>query len=333
MRRTILLTTVMLLATLAVPAVAATYGTPDGDDHPYVVLLTFYYSVDDPTVDTDPVWVPDSDPEDDVDDSHWDYPVDYQWRCTGTILDADTILTAGHCVHGTPYDSEGEPADSPATMALAHVYIGYNSTEVHPAKTFPMTETVESPARDEALFVTGTPVKNAGYNDAWTDFPQTYDYGVVHLDEPLVDDQFVNLDDLPSLATIGKLDTYSQRELRGLVFETVGYGLQYTRGPWRFQGDWVRYKAESTLINTRSANNGGFSFQTTNNKGRYEGGSCFGDSGGPVFLQDGDNHPRIGEHVIIGIVSWGYSPNCTGADWSYRADRDEVHDFVAGYLD
>lgn len=330
MRRTIVLATVMLLASLAVPAVAATYGTPDGDDHPYVVLLTFYYDTGDTEPETDPMW------NDELNDGKggWDYPVDYQWRCTGTILDADTILTAGHCVHGTPYTPEGEPSPAgEATMQLAHVYIGYESTTVHPAKTFLTGTAPENPDGDEYGYLDGTPVKNAGYNDAWTDFPQTYDYGVVHLDEPLSDDILDDLGTLPTLADVGTLDTYSQRELRGLVFETVGYGLQYTRGPWRFQGDWVRYKAESTLINTRSANNGGYSFQTTNNKGRYEGGSCFGDSGGPVFLQDGDNHPAIGEHVIIGIVSWGYSPNCTGADWSYRADRDEVHEFVAGYLE
>ena len=180
--------------------------------------------------------------------------------------------------------------------------------------------------------MTGKPTPNGDYNDAWSDFPNTNDYAIVELDEPLSEATMAGLGTLPVLADVGTLDDMSQRELRGLVFETVGYGLQYTRGPWRFQGDWVRYKAESTLINTRSANNGGYSFQTTNNKGRYEGGSCFDDSGGPVFLQQGDNHPAIGDHVIIGIVSWGYSPNCTGADWSYRTDPQTVHDFVAAYL-
>lgn len=325
MRRTSLLATVMLLATLAVPAVAATYGTPDGDDHPYVVLLTFYYDVNGNGLDTSPVW--------DADEEAAAYPDDYQWRCTGTIIGPDTILTAGHCVHGTPYTPEGAPSSGgDDTMERAHVYIGYNSTTVHPAKTW-FTATAPAGAEDnEYGYVTGTPEKNDHYNDAWTDFPQTYDYGVVHLDEPLPSEALTAMGPLPKLAPIGTLDGYSQRELRGLVFETVGYGLQYTRGPWRFQGDWVRYKAESTLINTRSANNGGYSFQTSNNKGRYEGGSCFGDSGGPVFLQEGDNHPAIGAHVIIGIVSWGYSPNCTGADWSYRADRAEVHDFVDDFL-
>lgn len=324
MRRTILLSTVMLLIALAVPAGATTYATPDGDEHPYVVLLTFYYSVDDGVVDTDPVWN-----EDLGESGGWDYPADYQWRCTGTIIDEDTILTAGHCVYGTPYKPDGTLATDlgPQTMARAHVYIDYESTTVHPAKRF-HADDLDAPAdADVYAYLAGEPVKNEPYNDAWTDFPQTYDYGIVELEVPI---DLSGLEPLPELADVGTLDSYTQRELRGLVFETVGYGLQYTRGPWRFQGDWVRHKAYSTLINLKSANNGGYSFQTTNNKGRYEGGSCFGDSGGPVFLQEGDEHPE--QHVIIGIVSWGYSPNCTGADWSYRADREEVHDFVDGYV-
>ena len=102
------------------------------------------------------------------------------------------------------------------------------------------------------------------------------------------------------------------------------------------QGDWVRYHAFSSFVNDRSHNtsdrDGSYYVQTTNNNGRSKGGSCFGDSGGPVFLQNGTDHPDPGDHVIIGIVSYGMSPNCTGTDWSYRVDQPTVQDFVAGFL-
>jgi hypothetical protein len=51
-----------------IPAGAVTNGTPDGEGHPYVGLVTFY-------------------DEDDV----------YLWRCTATLISPTVLLTAGHC--------------------------------------------------------------------------------------------------------------------------------------------------------------------------------------------------------------------------------------------
>jgi hypothetical protein len=60
-----------LVAALAIglaPAGAITNGTPDGDGHPYVGLVTFY-------------------DEDGV----------YLWRCSATLMSPTILLTAGHC--------------------------------------------------------------------------------------------------------------------------------------------------------------------------------------------------------------------------------------------
>jgi hypothetical protein len=56
------------LAIGIVPAGAITNGTPDGEGHPYVGLVTFY--------DDDGV---------------------YLWRCTATLMAPTLLLTAGHC--------------------------------------------------------------------------------------------------------------------------------------------------------------------------------------------------------------------------------------------
>jgi hypothetical protein len=48
-------------------------------------------------------------------------------------------------------------------------------------------------------------------------------------------------------------------------------------------------------------------------------------SGGPVFLRD--------TNVIVGVVSFGFSPNCTGNnDFSYRIDTADSLAFVGGFL-
>ena len=66
----VLLGAVALLLATATPAGAITYGQPDAGEHPYVGLIFF-----DPA---EPGW----------------------FSCSGTLLDADTFLTAAHCTYG-----------------------------------------------------------------------------------------------------------------------------------------------------------------------------------------------------------------------------------------
>jgi hypothetical protein len=63
------LTAVVALAGLAVaPAAAITNGSPDGNNHPFVGLMTAHAANG-----------------------------DYLWRCSGTLLNAHVFVTAGHC--------------------------------------------------------------------------------------------------------------------------------------------------------------------------------------------------------------------------------------------
>jgi hypothetical protein len=101
-------------------------------------------------------------------------------------------------------------------------------------------------------------------------------------------------------------------------FRTSGYGL-LDQDPRADPGLRERLMAWGYLIeNTNPLTE--FQLKTTNNPSKGKGGSCNGDSGGPV-LQEGTN-------VIAAVVSFGFNPQCKGQDYSYRLDRQPVIDWI-----
>ncbi len=54
-----------------------------------------------------------------------------------------------------------------------------------------------------------------------------------------------------------------------------------------------------------------------------DGGSCYGDSGGPAFWED----PELGD-ILVGLTSWGDMPTVATA-FCYRADTADTHDLIA----
>ena len=61
--------------------------------------------------------------------------------------------------------------------------------------------------------------------------------------------------------------------------------------------------------------------------GDGRGGTCSGDSGGPVFLGG------FGSNVIVGVTSFGMNSLCRGTDYAYRIDTKDVLDWInGGYL-
>src|SRR5690554_4298110 len=73
------------VAATAAPASAIKWGEPDDGEHPYVGLMVAYTTQD---IDTD------DDGEGD------DTGLVAAWRCSGTQMDENTFLTAGHCTYG-----------------------------------------------------------------------------------------------------------------------------------------------------------------------------------------------------------------------------------------
>ncbi len=262
-------------------ATGITFGEPDGDDHPYVVTLIFsqdggFYS------------------------------------CSGTLLDADTVLTAGHCT-----ESGGEVNG-----------VTYVTNDPTPLTDYVSGSGIEAYLAASDDWVQGEAIPHPDYDD-FAAFPDTYDIGIIELEEGIdtggVYGQLPELGMLDSLLT--KKGSVKQRQV-----VVVGYGLQGTI-PAFAQDDYERYQGTSTIMGLgRSSIQGGQTVQLSNNpgKGTGSGGTCFGDSGGPAFWID----PETGEEttIVVAITSFGITGQCAGTDFSFRTDTQTAQDFVNTYL-
>lgn len=226
-----------------------------------------------------------------------------QWRCSGSLLTPTVFLTAGHCT-----------SDPVINIVRAQVWFDEHIElgDLEKREGYPFTGGIM-----------GRPHTHPGFDNFQT-FPATHDVGVVVLDEPVNGKGFAVL---PPLNYLDDLDT--RRGQKELVFTVVGYGLQEIRPHFTALRD--RYKATSMLVNLRSALTDGYNIHTSNNpgqgtkRGENSGGTCFGDSGGPVF------HGGYESNLLIGITSFGLNPICKGANFAYRADIADTQSFLASF--
>jgi V8-like Glu-specific endopeptidase len=264
---------VIVLLTVAVsPAGAVTDGELDGNGHPYVVLLLM-------EVNGAPAF-----------------------RCSGTLLSATVLLTAGHCTNNFP--------DSPYTgmrvFTESDVQAGIGTTNDYPFAGPNSVEAVSwaaHPLYETAPFF-------------------VHDVGVVILQAP-----GVVLNEYGTLPTANQFDAFkTKRGLQKVSFTSVGYGLQASfpdAASWKDQASRTRYVAHPRLIQINVPGSvGDFSMLLSNNANT--GGTCFGDSGGPNFLGD--------SNVVAGITSFGRNGNCAGTGGVFRTDRQDVLDFINHYL-
>ena len=222
------------------------------------------------------------------------------FSCTGTLLSPTVMLTAGHCT-----ESEGSTNDV--------TYVRFTQDALAGIENYPTTQ-----AWLDAEWILAERVIPHPQFDDFAEFPNTYDVGLVILSQP------VNLDTYGALPEIGLLDRLtSGRGHRDAVFTAVGYGLQGLIKPL-FSDVYARYQTTTRLVEVKSTITGpGQSAKFTNNPGRIPGGTCFGDSGGPILW---------GTSNIIGaITSFGRTP-CIGVDFNFRIDTELAQDFISQYL-
>jgi hypothetical protein len=237
----------------------------------------------------------------------YDEDGEFVHRCSGSLLTPTVFLTAGHTT------------DATTGAVSARVYFqqdaGANydpATELDPVSGYP--ETCASGTLG-TLCATSDEIYNYGFAD-FEGFPDTHDAGLVVLDQP------ISLPEYGTLATAGSLDRLATRRGKQELTATAsGYGLTLSSpvGTTSFR---ERLMAQSTLTNLRSHNTDGFNLQTNGN-GDGRGGTCSGDSGGPVF------YGPYSSNVIVAVTSFGMNEWCRGTDFAYRTDQQAVIDWIA----
>jgi secreted trypsin-like serine protease len=211
------------------------------------------------------------------------------YRCSATLLSPTVVLTAGHCA-GEPGEFSGMRVFTESDVQNGdnnYPFAGPNSVEA--------AEWASHPAYSNSAFF-------------------LHDVGVVVLEEPIVQESYAQL---PALNSLDDL-----RPRRHTGFTAVGYGLQQVN-PAQVQAERVRMNANPYLVQINVPGmTGSFSLLLSNNAAT--GGTCFGDSGGPNFVEDTD--------VVAGVTSFGLNGSCGGTGGVFRMDRADVLDFVNSFL-
>jgi len=275
------LAAVLLTAAIAAPGAAITDGALDGEGHPNVGMLLFL-----------------------SDDGAGGTGL---YRCTGTLISPTVILTAAHCTDGT----------IGKTIITFDTLIAEQPPSGIPIPDMTTGYTASPGLVNGETWYAGTAHTSPDYSN-FTDMDTWNDYGVIVLDEPITHIEPA------ALAPLGYLDQFAQPALNKTLFTTVGYGTEVRKpvaGPQKptpFSYPLVRRVAteQGQKLTTQILQVNG-----NGNNQHGTGGTCFGDSGGPSFLNG----------YLVTVTSYGYTSNCRYIDGLQRVDIADALDWLATF--
>ena len=295
----------MALALLPVTAAQGIIeGTADGEAHPYVGELLFY--------------VPD-----DV-DPRFEDPGSW-FTCTGSLADADTVVTAGHCTHAVGLEGESTTEGGGTGSGGTDVWINFE--EVPDFSILPPSSSFAADENDERYEAWSAALNDSEEWQQATSIPHpqydpdqfwVHDAGVLELDEGMTMPEYAELPDLRLLNSYAK----NKKQL----FTAVGYGVEGSKRAGTTGGD-TRRRADLTLVNLQGAYGAGkgISAKFSNNNGRRTtGGTCFGDSGGPILVK--------GTNTLVAVTSYGISVTCSDGTGGYRIDQADDLAFIGAFV-
>ena len=266
---------VALLFTGAQPASAITGGTPDGTQHPYVALLL----------------------------------VPGVGFCSGTLIDEDVILTAGHCTDFFDEDDVSEVLVSFDPQAA----VDENWEPVDSSDWY-----VASSWSTHPLYVA-------------EDWPYTYDYGLLYLDEDVTG---ITPALLPELGLID--DLIGDNGQSGTRFLDVGYGqngVTVGGGTPVPNFTWTRKVSTQRYAPGQGAVSGVFHptwFTLGNVPSTRHGSGCGGDSGSGIFTAATGDLGNTVLAVHTGGYNLGFDDAICGriSSLNHRVDIPEVLDWI-----
>ena len=205
--------------------------------------------------------------------------------CSGTMISSTVFLTAGHCTDFLT--SQGvDPSD---------VYVSFDPTFDD-----------SSPLVQAVAYHTHP---NYGYQGP-NGFADPHDIAVVILGTPVsgLTGQLPTLNQLNSAST-------------GQVYTAVGYGTvrnDKTKGPASLFFDGERRWVDGTMNSLNKA-----WLRLSENPSTGNGGTCYGDSGGPHFFKG----TRVLSSITVTGDTW-----CRSTDVTYRVDTASARAFLGQYV-
>lgn len=219
--------------------------------------------------------------------------------CSGTLIATDVFLTASHCT--AFFEIDLQPRGFTAFVSFDQS-IPFGSLTTNKTRLVPVTHIVTNPAFNQAQNDSGdiaVLIVNARHTRGITP---------------------------AALPDAGLLDRLAaERALDGVPFTNAGYGLQN-----RVVGGGVPFFQDVNPIPRM------FSFSTFNalnptylrlsqNPATGDGGTCFGDSGGPQFLD------VAGTRTIVSITITGDAV-CQATNVTYRLDTPSARNFLSAFV-
>ena len=206
--------------------------------------------------------------------------------CTGTLIAPTVVLTAAHCLVAFPEDFELSVTFDAVIDADQDGLVDGDVT------------LLSGTSHAHPLFASG------GANN-------TYDVGVVVLDAPVAG---VPLASLPALGT---LDAKAAQRAR---YTAVGYGTVRSSKSGGMNSLGLGWRREYAGQSVNSVTKSWITLSMNPSTGN--GGTCYGDSGGPHFNAAG---------VVVSVTVTG-DRYCRSTDKTYRMDTADARDFLAPFL-
>ena len=215
--------------------------------------------------------------------------------CSGTMITSDVFLTASHCT--IFFQQDLAPSGFMAYVSL-DTSIPFGDLTSNATTLFPVSEVVTNPNYSQAQGDSG-------------------DIGALILQSN------VNGVTPATLPTCGLLDQLrAHNGLKDAVFTAVGYGVQnrVVGGGVPFFQDVNPIPRMYAFSSFNSLNKG--YIRLSQNPATGNGGTCFGDSGGPDFMN------LNGQLILAAITITGDSV-CRSTNVDYRLDTTSAQGFLA----